>query len=392
MANPFPIWSNIANRKDKVNQKFWTEFRQYGYITGGTPAQANGYVVLGPDGKIDPSLLPASGSTVRVNGTPITNPNFNDTTPVAPAGMTNVIWQFDAFGNVSAAYATTGTTTAFGSITSGTNTTAAMIIGSGASLTVACPGTGVVEATELATDNCTPVVTNISHPTHAGQLLISQPGNASAAWADPQVQGLYPVGSDVTAPPPYAPPTTIEPVLVGGADQANNLQNLLVTTSGEAIVVTQDQEQRPNVLRFAATTGIALVLNNTNTLKPLLSIRPKVAATGVTFTLRTSDFLSQGQITHYQILLNATLTGASFANVDTASNAQFDVAASSYSGGRLLDSGFIGADHERNEYELRFGFTGGNPDIITIVFAPIQGSAKTTAGGVLAWDEQALPL
>lgn len=42
------------------------------------------------------------GSTVRVNGTPITNPNFNGTTPAAPAGGTNVIWQFDLSGNVSA--------------------------------------------------------------------------------------------------------------------------------------------------------------------------------------------------------------------------------------------------------------------------------------------------
>ena len=392
MANPLsPIWSMIANRRDKANQKFWTEYRQYGYVTGGTPTQANGYVVLGPDGKIDPSLLPSS-STVRVNGTPITNPNFNDTTPAAPVGMTNVIWQFDAFGNVSAAYATSGTTVAFGSITSGTNTTAAMVIGSGASLTVACPGTGVIEATELATDNCTPVVTNISHPTHAGQLLISQPGNASAVWADPQVQGLYPVGSDVTAPPPYAPPTTIEPVLVGGADQSNKLQNLLVTTSGEAIVVTQDQETRPNILRFAATTGVSLKTNTTNTLKPILSIRPKVAATTVTFVLRNLDFLSQGQITHWQLLYNATLTGASFVNADAASNAQFDVSATSYSGGRLIDSGFIGADHERPGYELRFGFTGGVPDVITLVFAPITGSAKSVSGAVLAWDEQTLPL
>jgi hypothetical protein len=33
------------------------------------------------------------GSTVKVNGSTITNPNFNDTTPAAPAGGVNVLWQ-----------------------------------------------------------------------------------------------------------------------------------------------------------------------------------------------------------------------------------------------------------------------------------------------------------
>lgn len=378
-----PIWSNIANRKDHANQTFWTEYRQYGYVVGGTPAQANGYVVLGPDGKIDPSLLPSS-STVRVNGTPITNPNFNDSTPAAPSGYTNVIWQYDAFGNVSAAYSTTGASASFADITSGTNLGQTLVVGNGSSLTVACPGTGVIEATELATDNCTPVATNISHPVHAGQLLISQPGNASAVWADPQVQGLYASGTPVSTP--------IYPVLVGGADQNGFLQNLLVTTSGEAVVVTQDQEARPSVSRFAATTGVSLVTNSTAALKPLLSIRPKVGATSVVFTFRSVTFLSQGQITHFQLLYNATLTGASFADADAASSAQYDVSATAYSGGRLIDAGFIGADHQTNEYELHFGFTGGTPDTITLVFAPIAGSSKSISGGVLAWDEQTTAL
>lgn len=391
-----PIWSSIANRKDSANQRFWTEYRQYGYVVGGTPAQAGGYVVLDPDGKIDPSLLPTLASQVYVNGTAVPfgadSPNFNNSTPAAPMGYTNVIWQFDASGNISAAYQTTGTTASFSDITSGTNLGQTLVVGDGTSLTVACPGTGVIEATELATDTCTPVVTNISAPTHAGQLLISQPGNASAVWADPQVQGLYAAGSAICPAPAYAAPTCIQPVLIGGADQNGNLQNVLVTTGGEAVVLAQDQETDPSVLRFSATTGTALTANPTNALVPLLSVQPKPGATAVTFTLRMSDIISRGQVSHFQLLLNAALTGASFADVDAASNAQYDVSATSYTGGRLIDSGFVGADHERNEFELRFGFTGGSPDTITLVFAPISGSAKSVAGGSLAWDEQASAL
>lgn len=44
----------------------------------------------------------SGGSSVSVNGSTVSNPNFNGTTPAAPGGNTNVIWQSDGSGNVSA--------------------------------------------------------------------------------------------------------------------------------------------------------------------------------------------------------------------------------------------------------------------------------------------------
>lgn len=130
----------------------------------------------------------------------------------------------------------------FSSITSGENTQATMVVGPGASITVACPGegspptTGIIEATELATDTCVPVVTNISSPQHAGQLLISQPDNASAVWADPYVQGVFPPGTDVDDANPGSPPTPINPVLIGGENPEHLLENLNVDESGNLLV------------------------------------------------------------------------------------------------------------------------------------------------------------
>ena len=49
---------------------------------------------------IDNAIFGAS--VVKVNSSVIHNPNFNDTTPAAPAGKTNVSWQVDGSGNVSA--------------------------------------------------------------------------------------------------------------------------------------------------------------------------------------------------------------------------------------------------------------------------------------------------
>ena len=103
------------------------------------------------------------------------------------------------------------------------------------------------------------------------------------------------------------------------------------------------------------------------------------------------DFLSTGNLSHYQLLLNATLTGAAFVNADAASNAQYDVSATSYTGGRLIDAGYIGADHERIGYEFHFGFAGATPDTVTLVYvgAVTTGTPKSNAGCSFAWDEQA---
>jgi len=44
----------------------------------------------------------SGGSSVSVNGSSVSNPNFNGTTPAAPGGNQNVTWQSDGSGNVSA--------------------------------------------------------------------------------------------------------------------------------------------------------------------------------------------------------------------------------------------------------------------------------------------------
>jgi hypothetical protein len=378
----YPIMVRTWVLDNASNQYFEVDQPAIG-VSGG-PITAGDFIFLDANGKIDPSFLyPTTGIVLQVNG--INNPDQALLNLISGANITLVQ---DAFGGVT--ISATGTVSvSFDHITSGTNIQATMVVGTGATLTVT--GTGVIEATELATNTAIPVITDISAPTHAGQILISQPGNATAIWADPQVQGLYAAGSSISSPPAYTPPTTIQPVLVGGEDCNGNLQNFAVTTGGDIITVAQDQETNIHVLRFAATTGVGFVTNATAALIPMLSIRPKVGSTGVTFTFRTLKFLSDGHLTHFQLLLNPALTGASFANVDPASGMQQDAAATSYTGGRLIDAEFVGADSQHSEYEFHFGFSGSpaTPDTITLVFAPITGNRKTAAGCSFVWDEQA---
>src|SRR5277367_5508475 len=168
------------------------------------------------------------GSSVSVNGTSVANPNFSAATPAGPGGFTNVIWQFDGSGNVSAYYATSGTTVPFGSVLAGTSTVA-LVVGTGGTLTVS--GTGVIETTELATTGAAVNISNSAPPAHAGQLLISQPGNVTAVWADPFVQGLYPIGTAISTP--------INPVFIGASD-GTDLQAILVDGSGNLKVAVEN--------------------------------------------------------------------------------------------------------------------------------------------------------
>jgi hypothetical protein len=115
--------------------------------------------------------------------------NFNDTTPSAPAGKVNATWQKDSSGNISAAV----------NVLAG-------------------------------------VVTTGGSPTHAGEVLISQPGNSTATWADPLVQGVFPPGTDVATANGASPPTPLNPVLVGASDPSGDLQNLSVDGSGNLLV------------------------------------------------------------------------------------------------------------------------------------------------------------
>ncbi len=87
-----PIWSVIANRKDKANQQFWTEYRQFGVSVGGTPAQAGYYVVLDENGLIDESLL-----------LPITGAGVNKVTALITFGInySGTLWHQDTTASVT---------------------------------------------------------------------------------------------------------------------------------------------------------------------------------------------------------------------------------------------------------------------------------------------------
>jgi hypothetical protein len=103
--------SVIIDRKDKPAQVPWTEWRVPVVTTSTSPPAVGSIPMTGANGKLDPSLITGGGggSTVSVNGTLVANPNFNNALPIPPTGYTNVLWQFDGSGDVSAYIDTSGT-------------------------------------------------------------------------------------------------------------------------------------------------------------------------------------------------------------------------------------------------------------------------------------------
>jgi hypothetical protein len=202
--------------------------------------------------------------------------------------------------------------------------------------------------------------------------------------------------------------TSIDPPAQAAVDSYGNLIITLfapmaagVISAFDVLLTFDSNTPAPDqsINRFAATTGVVLVPNATGNLLPLLSITPQIGGSSTIFTFRDLDILSGGQICHFQLLLNATLTGANFVNVDPASSMTYDISAASYTGGTLLDAGYFGVDSRHNSYDFKFeGGAAGSPavisPIITLVFAPAartqsqQGSACAFAGCSFAWEEQ----
>lgn len=108
----------------------------------------------------------------------------------------------------------------FEGITSGENVQATMKVGTGASIIP--DGGGVIDATEI---NGIPITGMLTHP---GQIPISQPGNASAIWSDPLVQGTQAAGTTAS---------TINPVLVSGKGADGNQHDLSTDNSGNLNVI-----------------------------------------------------------------------------------------------------------------------------------------------------------
>lgn len=158
-------------------------------------------------------------------------------------------------------------------------------------------------------------------------------------------------------------------------------------------------------IRYSRSNG-STGISTTTTLVPLISIRAATLMGGTTgggaVTNRAQIFPKEvsvaavSQIHEYQIVLNGSLTGASWQNNGTLSIADYDISASAISGGTVLSSGYVAASSsvrgstDFNQLEailpLVYASLNSTQDIITIAARTVTGNG--TAFGAITWDEQ----
>ncbi len=152
-----------------------------------------------------------------------------------------------------------------------------------------------------------------------------------------------------------------------------------------------------------ATTVLQNVTTGTDPY-PILSIRPRTTFNSITnrglVIPKTYQIMSEDAIVRYEIILNGSLTAASFADVDTTNSiVQVDEAATAISGGLVIDGGFLPGgqfnseaghvgDELLSKLFLANDIAGTTTDILTIAIWIINsGGTASDCGGSFTWKE-----
>ena len=123
---------------------------------------------------------------------------------------------------------------------------------------------------------------------------------------------------------------------------------------------------------------------------PVMSIRAKTA--DVLIVPLEIDIFASGNA-YYEIIINATLTGDSFASAGSNVGTEIDVSATASTGGTRIASGFVvmaggimklvGRENLMGRLGLEYDTTTNIGDIITISVIPFAGSVSASAS--LQW-------
>lgn len=167
-----------------------------------------------------------------------------------------------------------------------------------------------------------------------------------------------------------------------------------------ASVVIEGGEDPP-AYSFAAYN--ATDVNVTTTERPVLSIRPKATFNSITNRMILMPVLlgvsTEGSRIGFRLVWSSSLSGASYSSVDSKSGAEFDVSATSGTGGETLFRGFIGGSNDATVVDisklfkyrtggrkLRLDAFGSNPDVLT-VYAVNEGVGSSSVRASLSWEE-----
>ena len=200
----------------------------------------------------------------------------------------------NASGQIDPSMGGGGGTTDFGSLVGTTPSTGQTLqVGNGSTLTIT--GTGVINANEIS-GIAVPTSGPGSAPTHQGQLLISQPGNLTAHWADPFVQGPWVNGTAVVTPGAMGDGTSnIQPIFVAGYD-GTNMRGLLTSSTGQLHIIVDSASLGTVTISGSVTIASGTVTANQGTPNTAANSWPVEVTDGtnILFTSSHPGVVNQG--------------------------------------------------------------------------------------------------
>ena len=150
---------------------------------------------------------------------------------------------------------------------------------------------------------------------------------------------------------------------------------------------------------FSATTDTIKTVSYVE--KPILSIRSKNLINSIEnrqiIIPKLLGIFTQGSRIKFKLLVNPILSGASFTSVNSNSSAEYDITASSFSGGEQIYSNYIATNEGSVDLDLSniFNLYGRNikqnafatsVDILTIIVAS-DSKVSTRVSSTILWNE-----
>lgn len=179
--------------------------------------------------------------------------------------------------------------------------------------------------------------------------------------------------------------------------ELNNTAATASTTTLDVVCFAYQKESSDTLISsytFSASSVVTSKVPTNIALLPLLSIRPALTFNSMTnrvpiIPISTGVLTSQTNI-YVAIYLNATLTAASFASVNSNSATEFDTSATALSGGTVIKEFYIPINNVVNitilpndfpeRLSLGLNIAANTQDVLTI-------AARSTGGGSTTWAE-----
>lgn len=166
-----------------------------------------------------------------------------------------------------------------------------------------------------------------------------------------------------------------------------------VTMKQICSAVSSEAGYKPSGVTRAADTGIVGLVAASGVERPILSIRLKsTAIRSSIIPINATAMCSTADNFRLRIILNGSLTGASFASVATDSIAELDIAATAVSGGTIISSVYTSNQIRANllqeiESLLKLAANiAGTSDVVSLTVTGVPAGA-VTAFGSLEWQE-----